>query len=123
MDTFTKVVPILGWIALVGCETTTHEHYNDTLTLEPLPQSPVVDQGWEPIEPAQPVAAQPVASFQQPEYALAAPRQTYVIQRGDTLWSIASRVYQDGQRWREIQVANPGLQPTRLRVGQEIMLP
>ena len=52
----------------------------------------------------------------------AAPR-TYTIKDGDTLWSIAQRMYGDGQRWVDIVRANPGLEPKKLRVGQEITLP
>lgn len=48
---------------------------------------------------------------------------TYTIQRGDTLWSIAERTYGDGKRWRDIITANSGLDPTKLRVGQKIYLP
>jgi nucleoid-associated protein YgaU len=48
---------------------------------------------------------------------------SYVIQKGDTLWSIAKRTYGDGKRWADIQAANPGLDPKKLPVGQQIVLP
>lgn len=48
---------------------------------------------------------------------------TYVIQKGDSLWGIASRVYGNGQRWVDIRDANPGLNPQKMQVGQEIVLP
>ncbi len=48
---------------------------------------------------------------------------TYVVQRGDTLWRIASNKYGDGQKWRDIVNANPGLTPQQLRIGQTIKLP
>ena len=118
-----KVVPIVGLIALTGCESTTNEHYNENLTLEPAPESPAADRGWEPISPVEPAASPSAEAYPQQQYTLATPTQTYVIRRGDTLWSIATRVYNNGQRWRDIQAANPGIEPTKLRVGQEIMLP
>ena len=49
--------------------------------------------------------------------------RTYVVRRGDTLWSIAVREYGSGQRWRDIAEANPNLNPTKLRIGQQIILP
>jgi 5'-nucleotidase len=48
---------------------------------------------------------------------------TYTVQEGDTLWSIAEEHYGDGQRWEDIVEANPGLAPENLAVGQEITLP
>ncbi|MEX0653337.1 MAG: LysM domain-containing protein [Phycisphaeraceae bacterium] len=48
---------------------------------------------------------------------------TYTVRRGDTLWSIAHRHYGDGQRWRDIADANPGISAERLPVGAEITLP
>ena len=48
---------------------------------------------------------------------------TYTIKKGDTLWSIAKKYLGDGQRWRDIVAANPGLVPAKLRVGQKITLP
>ena len=48
---------------------------------------------------------------------------TYTVRAGDTLQRIASRLYGDAQRWRDIAEANPGFDPRRLRVGQMIKLP
>ena len=48
---------------------------------------------------------------------------SYEIKSGDTLQKIASRVLGDGGRWREIQDANPGLDPLKLFVGARIQLP
>ena len=48
---------------------------------------------------------------------------TYIVQRGDTLWSIASRELGDGQRWRDIRDANPRIDPDNLPIGAELRLP
>ena len=50
-------------------------------------------------------------------------QRVYVVRKGDTLWSIADAYYGDGQRWRDILEANPGLEPTKMRVGQQLILP
>lgn len=47
----------------------------------------------------------------------------YVIKSGDTLERIAQRTLGDGGKWRDIAKLNPGLDPTRLMVGQKIVLP
>ncbi len=49
--------------------------------------------------------------------------RTYIIQKNDTFWGIASREYGNGQRWVDIAQANPSLDPKRLPVGQQITLP
>jgi sulfite exporter TauE/SafE/copper chaperone CopZ len=56
-------------------------------------------------EPARPVAA------------------VYRIVAGDTLRGIASKLYRDPRRWKDIQAANPGLDPRRLRPGTTIVTP
>jgi 5'-nucleotidase len=47
----------------------------------------------------------------------------YTVVDGDTLFSIARRELGNGERWHEIQDANPALDPLRLPVGQTIVLP
>ncbi len=78
-----------------------------------------IEMSSQPVTVADPVT---YAEPSPPPRPVSAPSQ-YTIRRGDTLWSIAQRVYHDGQRWREILAANPGLQPTKMRVGQVIVLP
>ena len=48
---------------------------------------------------------------------------TYTIQSGDTFWKIAKLKLGNGQRWDEIAKANPGLEPTKLPLGQVILIP
>ena len=55
--------------------------------------------------------------------AVQAGPQTHVIQKDDTLYSLASRFYGKGTLWPKIKAANPGINPNRLIVGQEIIIP
>ncbi|MDP7636315.1 MAG: LysM peptidoglycan-binding domain-containing protein [Phycisphaerae bacterium] len=48
---------------------------------------------------------------------------TYTIKADDTLWSIAVKHLGSGQRWKDIEEANPGLDRMKLRVEQVIKLP
>jgi N-acetylmuramoyl-L-alanine amidase len=48
---------------------------------------------------------------------------TYRIQRNDTFSSIARRFYGDSRYWIVLQRANPDLDPRRLQIGQEILVP
>lgn len=96
-----------------------------------LPPPPAVEP--QPVEAYEPVAAD--AAIANDPFAPGASGATggpvlgyggggsYVIRRGDTLWSIAATRLGDGQRWRDIISANPGLIPERLPVGQSINLP
>jgi LysM repeat protein len=84
-----------------------------------------------PLAVEAPVAAAPVAQpvvSEAPEpVAAAAPAAPaggkYKVQKGDTLWKIASTSYGDGKQWQKIASANPGLSPATLKAGQTIMLP
>jgi nucleoid-associated protein YgaU len=53
----------------------------------------------------------------------AAPGGVYVVKKGDTLWKIATAVYGDGKRNKDIIAANPGLDPAKLKVGQKLVMP
>lgn len=66
-----------------------------------------------PARPAAPTApAMPVPSG-----------RSYTIRAGDTLEAIARRELGDGQRWKAIVDANPGLDPKNLKIGRTITLP
>lgn len=49
--------------------------------------------------------------------------RSYVIKSGDTLEAIARAQLGDGQKWRQIASANPGINPNNLKVGQSITIP
>jgi nucleoid-associated protein YgaU len=49
--------------------------------------------------------------------------KTHTVRHGETLFSIAKATYGDGKRWKEIVAANPGLSPSKLKVGQVLMIP
>ncbi len=84
-----------------------------------VPPAPIVVEA--PIAAA-PVVEPVVSEAPAPEAAAGA-GGTYTIQKGDTLWKIASTSYGDGKQWQRIASANPGLSPSTLQVGQTIMLP
>jgi nucleoid-associated protein YgaU len=64
-------------------------------------------------EPAKPSA----------ETSPSAPADTYTIVAGDSLRSLAAKLYGDERQWRSIVTANPRLDPRRMQVGQVIKLP
>jgi nucleoid-associated protein YgaU len=47
----------------------------------------------------------------------------HVIRSGETLGDIAQTYYKSAIKWRHILVANPSLDPKRLRAGKEITVP
>jgi 5'-nucleotidase len=55
--------------------------------------------------------------------AAATAGSTYVVKKGDTLFSIAKASYGNGNQWQRIASANPGLSPSTLKAGQKITLP
>lgn len=49
--------------------------------------------------------------------------RTHTVASGDNFWTIAEAVYGDGRHFKAIEQANPGVNSSRLRIGQEIRLP
>lgn len=45
------------------------------------------------------------------------------IKKNDSLWKLAQQYYGDGSKWTKIQNANNGVNPNRLQVGQQIVIP
>lgn len=74
------------------------------------------------FEPPVRVAGKPAPIAPPPPGATASAR-TVVVQKGDTLQKIAARELGDASRWRVLTEWNPGLDPKRLKRGQELKLP
>jgi len=83
------------------------------ITMAPLPSRQAVTE-----------AAPPVASSV-PSPAPAAAVRTHVVVKGDTLFSLAQRYYNDRARWREIYAANRDQMPNEnaLRLGMTLKIP
>ncbi|OGR66928.1 MAG: hypothetical protein A2081_00015 [Elusimicrobia bacterium GWC2_61_19] len=69
--------------------------------------------------------ARPAAKPAQPKAKQPAARRTYVVKEGDTLESVAARVYGDAERWPEIYRANTGAvgRGGEVKPGQVLVLP
>jgi 5'-nucleotidase len=50
-------------------------------------------------------------------------QKTHKVVKGETLFSIAKAAYGSGKQWKNIVAANPGLTPSKLKVGQTIVMP
>ena len=71
------------------------------------------------------MAAAPIAAFAEPSTGEALRAHTYVVQRGDTLQSLALRYYGTRSAWEKIYQANRSGLPSRdqLKVGQQLVIP
>ena len=49
--------------------------------------------------------------------------RAYTVQKKDTYWKIATKRLGNGQRWKEIETLNPGVDRNKLKVGQVIQIP
>lgn len=80
----------------------------------------------EPTAGTEQPAIAPVESTT-PRERTTSPPQThedvYRIAAGDTLRSIAAKLYHNANRWRDIAAANPDLDPRRIHPGKVIKLP
>jgi len=95
--------------------------------------SSVLNVASAPRPSATPEPAMPVMDTQPVSYAAASPavaspnvgvaNKSYTIRKGDTLFSIAKSQYGSGRDWQKLVSANPGIDPQKLRVGQQIIIP
>ncbi len=127
------VVVLIVGVSVVGCRSTSSDDsaFRPVDDLYPAPiatpaeSDPFASPGVlnaPPTAAQPPVEADPVFSVSPTPTATAG--GTYQVQKGDTLWSIAQRVYGDGQRMHAIVAANPSItNPDRIREGQVLNLP
>ena len=111
------VVACLCLFLLTGCNKKTDLAQGD---IGPLPDLQTVETSDADLEP---VADLSVAADDSALATSPSDRRIHIVRTGDTLWSIASRTYGNGQRWRDLVDANPGIEPRKLRVGQELVVP
>jgi 5'-nucleotidase len=81
-----------------------------------------------------PTAQQPVTT-ETPSYSAVPPMMSstpaasaigekkHTVRRGETLFSIAKTSYGSGKDWKKIAAANPGVSPSKLKVGQVLAMP
>ncbi|GAA3033522.1 LysM peptidoglycan-binding domain-containing protein [Gordonia defluvii] len=69
------------------------------------------------------VTDHPVAAPVADEKPAPAPKQTYTVVEGDTLWAIAERFLGDGNRYPEIAKFNNIANPDLINVGQVVTIP
>jgi tetratricopeptide (TPR) repeat protein len=71
------------------------------------------------------MAAAPVTAFAEPSTAEPSRVRTYLVQKGDTLQSLALRYYGTRSAWEKIYQANRSGLPSKdqLKVGQQLMIP
>lgn len=94
-----------------------------TANASPTTASPVVPTGSTTTTRPVTVNLDPRTVAADPAMPTTAGSRSYVIKSGDTLEAIARAQLGDGQKWRQIASANPGINPNNLKVGQSITIP
>ena len=71
------------------------------------------------------MAAAPVTAFGEPSSADSSRARTHLVQKGDTLQSLALRYYGTRSAWEKIYQANRSGLPSKdqLKVGQQLLIP
>jgi len=92
------------------------------VTEESDPAEQVSDPDDEPAVDPEPEAEPEPSPRPVPPDPATIPR-TYTVEAGDTFASIALAYYGEERAWFAIAQANPSVDPKRLQVGQEIVLP
>ncbi len=126
----TRVVALTFFVVvglIVGCQSgkTTAKADTNPGVLDVAP-APAPIPANEPVAAAQPVSDVQPVSYTNTTPAAASPapaKQKYIVKKGDTLFSIAKTNYGSGKEWQKIASANPGIEPSKLRVGQQIVIP
>lgn len=102
---------------------TTAETPAATVVSAPVPASVAITS---PVPaPAVVMAAAPVPGFGEPSPAEPSRMHTYLVQKGDTLQSLALRYYGTRSAWEKIYQANRSGLPSKdqLKVGQQLVIP
>lgn len=117
-----SLIAVLSLAVLAGCQ-----NQNKSTEGPPLAGNTVAEVTPTPAPSPAPTTltppAEPVVTEAPATTAPPSGNKSYVVKRGDTLWSIAKSSYGDGKQYKRIMAANPGVSPNALRVGQTLMIP
>jgi len=58
-----------------------------------------------------------------PAFSSTTGEKSHTVRKGETLFSIAKATYGSGKDWKKIEAANPGVTPSKLKVGQVLAMP
>ena len=118
---------VLSLGLLAGCGAGTAAAPTPTVALTTVPSTVPAPS------PQRPALASPVASPSAVTSTATSPAptpevagQTYEVQSGDTLATIAQQFYDDGTQWRRIYDANKdtiGADPDKLKIGMKLTIP
>jgi len=105
---------VAGCLLLQGCGMFGKKSDQTTTTVPEGGAAPVATQ---PVEPVAAVPSVETAAVELPSVQSTTP---YTVQKGDTISAIA---YKFNLRWQDVVAVNPGISPSKLRVGQVVQLP
>jgi LysM repeat protein len=118
---FVLSIHVIGLMALLmqGCRKSTETEMQPVETNPPAP--PVMEAPAPPMmmeTSAAPALPPPAVETPAPPPATAV--QEYTVAKGDSFFTIAKKF---GVSVKAIQEANPGVEPTRLQIGQKLRIP
>ena len=89
-------------------------------SLDSMDAAPATTDTYQPAEPATDPYAGDSETLQP-----TSGEQRHVVQKGDTLYSLARKYYNNQARWKDIYNANRNVlsDPNKLKVGMELVIP
>ncbi len=114
---FVLSIHVIGLMALLmqGCRKPAAE--TDNTMTDTNPAAPAVAEATNPPAAAPPLTPPPVVETPTPPAAAA---QDYTVVKGDSFSSIAKKF---NVKVKDIETANPGIEPTKLQIGQKLHIP
>jgi lipoprotein NlpD len=87
---------------------------------QPVRHAPIVERGTEMKKPAAPAPVVQQSVVQPPQVKKPVETQNYVVQKGDTMYSIA---FMHGVDYRELAELNKIENPGEIKIGQQLRIP
>lgn len=124
-----KMIGMLALVGLLGLAACDNNKTDSTASGEPIKSDksaaipPAPEPVTDPVITVQPAPMPTAAPAAKAGKAATAKGNTYVVQKGDTLMSIARNHYGNASKFRDIASANGITDPAKIKVGQTLILP